>query len=97
MANQVVSEAIVAEALLVAFERFARGVMLHEWLDEVTRPPPDASVNAGRSYSGFLLIVKNTIRRALVVEHRTGPAGVDDLRRHFHPDVYGDGPYWPTY
>jgi hypothetical protein len=43
------------------------------WVGEVTLPPDDASFHARSTYSGCVLIVRNEVRRAVLLDHRTPP------------------------
>lgn len=44
------------------------------WLGEITQPPEEVSFEARSTYSGVVLIVRNEIRRAWLLDHRTPPA-----------------------
>lgn len=82
---------IVQELCVAVLHELAEGVLngdsdASRWLDEVTRPPEDVSFQAPTHYSGLLFIVRNRIRRALVVDHRTTPA----WRRPRDPARYDD-------
>jgi hypothetical protein len=60
------------------------------WLGEITRPPEGVSFDAPSTYSGVVLIVRNEIRRAWLLDHQTRPQWKPS--RHGPPD--GAYPYF---
>jgi hypothetical protein len=56
------------------------------WVGEVTEPPEGVSVQGSSTYSGILLIVRNEIRRAVLLDHQTPPAWKPSKRSG--PDEY---------
>ena len=44
------------------------------WLGEVTQPPEGVSFDGTSTYSGIVLIVRNEIRRAWLLDHQAPPA-----------------------
>ena len=67
---------LIAEALTsavvgeIADRLFIPDSGLRQWLDEVSQPPEDAEVHARKTYTGVFYVLRNRIRRALVLEHR---------------------------
>jgi hypothetical protein len=43
------------------------------WLGEITQPPEGVSFDGPSAYSGVVLIVRNEIRRAWLLDHRAPP------------------------
>lgn len=71
MAVAVIAAEIVTTALHELTEKaLSADSRASRWLDEVTRPPTDARFDALRVYSGLVLVVRNDVRRALVIIHR---------------------------
>jgi hypothetical protein len=82
---------IVQELCMAVLHELAEGVLTGNsdggrWIDEVTQPPDDASFHARTTYSGCVLIIRNQIRRSLLLDHRTPPV----WRRPRDPGRYED-------
>lgn len=82
----VIGEALVATALVELGHRvFKPNSRFLKWADEISQPPDGLMIDGPDQFSGALFIVKNSIRRALLLEHRSaGP------QRTVHRDGWGN-------
>lgn len=70
--TKLIAEALTSAALGEIAERiFTSDSGLRRWFDEVSQPPEDAKLQARKTYTGIFYVMRNRIRRALVLEHRT--------------------------
>ena len=88
MAEQLITRELCAAVLVELVEGALSGnSAAARWLGEVTRPPEGASFDGLSTYSGVVLIVRNEIRRAWLLDHQTPPAWRPPRR------APPDGPY----
>lgn len=75
--KRLVAEALVAAVLIAAAERFRWSSSQRDgWVADLTEPPDDLCVTADMPYTGLLLILRNKVKRALLLGHRRPVAPV---------------------
>ena len=69
---KLIAEALTSAAIGELADRvFTPDSSLRRWLDEVSQPPEGVELNAHKTYTGVFYVLRNRIRRALVLEHRS--------------------------
>ena len=75
MAERLIARELCAAVLFELVEGALSGnSAASRWLGEITQPPEGVSFDGPSTYSGVVLIVRNEIRRAWLLDHQTPPA-----------------------
>lgn len=74
MADGLIARELCTAVLLELVEGALSGTSPSaRWLGEITQPPEGVSFDGPSTYSGVVVIVRNEIRRAWLLDHQTRP------------------------
>jgi len=74
MADGLIGRELCAAMLIELLEGALSGSSsASRWLADISQPPEGASFDASSTFSGVVLIVRNEVRRAWLVDHQTPP------------------------